>query len=139
MTGNTKSVCNVLYYKKMIIPGPRSPRLAIPLILAEALFDAAARAARDAARRASQLRRPRGRGHALRPGPDTPLWNELVQQALPLLRKRGSKAKLARILGLPRQRLQDCLKARTACLDGERALLLLCWISARHQGHELIL
>jgi hypothetical protein len=67
------------------------------------------------------------------------LWNELVQQALPLLRKRGSKAKLARILGLPRQRLQDYLKARTACLDGERALLLLCWISARHQGHELIL
>jgi len=123
----------------MIDPGPLSPRLAVPLILAEALFDAAARAARDAARRAVQSRRPRGRGHALRPGPDTPLWNELVKNALPLLRKRGSKAKLARILGLPRQRLQDCLKARTACLDGERALLLLCWISARHQGRELIL
>jgi hypothetical protein len=122
----------------MIIPGPLSPRLAVPLILAEALFDAAARTARDAARRAIRSRRPRRRGHALRPGPDTPLWNELVQQALPLLRKRGSKAKLARILGLPRQRLQDCLKARTACLDAERTLLLLYWISARHQGRELI-
>jgi hypothetical protein len=139
MTGDTKSVCNVLYYKKTMISGPRSPRLELPLILAEALFDAAARAARDAARHAIQSRRPRYRGHALRPGPDTPLWNELVQQALLLLRKRGSKAKLARILGLPRQRLQDCLKARTACLDGERTLLLLCWISARHQGRELML
>jgi hypothetical protein len=138
MTGDTKSACNVLYYKKMITPGPLSPRLAIPLILAEALFDAAARTARDAARRGIQSRWPRRRGHALRPGSDTPLWNELVQQALPLLRKRGSKAKLARILGLPRQRLQDCLKAQTACLDGERTLLLLCWISARHQGRELI-
>src|SRR5580704_4985830 len=101
-----------------MISGPLFPRLAIPLILAEALFDAAVLAARKAARRAVQPRRSRRRGHALRPGPDTPLWNELVKQALPLLRKRGSKAKLARILGLPRQRLQDCLKAHTACLDG---------------------
>jgi hypothetical protein len=138
MTGNTKSACNALYYKETMISGPLSPSLAIPLILAEALFDAAARTARDAARRAIRSRWPRRRGHALQPGPNTPLWNELVQQALPLLRKRGSKVKLARILGLPRQRLQDCLKAQTACLDGERTLLLLCWISARHQGHELV-
>jgi hypothetical protein len=139
MTGNAKSACNVLYYKETMNSVPFPPRLVLPVMLAEALFDAAARAARDAARRGIQSRRPRGRGHALRPGPDTPLWNELVQQALPLLRKRGSKAQLARILGLPRQRLQDCLKAKTACLDGERALHLLCWISARHQGYELIL
>jgi hypothetical protein len=137
MTGNTKSVCNALYYKETMNSVPFPPRLVLPAMVAEALFEAAARAARDAARRAVQSRQPRGRGHALRPGPDTPLWNELVKMALPLLRKRGSKAKLARILGLPRQRLQDCLKARTACLDGERTLLLLCWISARHQGHEL--
>jgi transposase-like protein len=79
------------------------------------------------------------RGATLRPGPGTPLWNELVRQAAPLLKKRGSKADLARLLGLPRQRLQDCLKAQTACLDAERTLLLMCWIAARQQGRAFLL
>ena len=77
-------------------------------------------------------------GATLRPGNDTPLWNELVKQAQPLLRKRGSKAQLARLLKLPRQRMQDCLKAQSACLDAERTLLLMCWVAARQQGRELV-
>ncbi|HZP60515.1 MAG TPA: hypothetical protein VFB27_09350 [Opitutaceae bacterium] len=113
---------------------PLHPRLALPVALATALFDTAASAARKTVRGAVGHRR---RGFTLRPGPDTPLWNELVRQAGPLLHRRGSKAQLAKILGLPRQRLQDCLKTRTACLDGERTLLLLCWIAARQQGRDL--
>ena len=103
----------------------------IVLILAEAAEQAARRAMR-----AVHHRFRRRIGATLRPGPATPLWNALVRQAQPLLRKRGSKAHLARLLRLPRQRMQDCLKARTAGLDAERTLLLLCWVAARQQGRD---
>jgi len=76
--------------------------------------------------------------HFIRCGSDTPLWNELVKQAAPLLGKRGSKMHLARILGISRQRLHVCLKARTGCLDAERTLLLMAWLCARRQGRELV-
>jgi hypothetical protein len=106
----------------------------IVLILAEA----AEQAARRAMRRVRHHYRRRV-GATLRPGPATPLWNELVQQAQPLLRKRGSKAQLGRLLQLPRQRVHDCLKAKSACLDAERALLLMCWVAARQQKHPFLL
>jgi hypothetical protein len=109
-----------------------------PVLLMEFLIEEARRAAaRGAAARAVAARRrhraPR-RGLTLRPGVDTPLWNELVRQVRPHLRKRGSKAQLARLLGLPRQRLHDCLKARSACLDGERTLLLVGWLGYFQRG-----
>jgi hypothetical protein len=105
------------------------------------LAEAAALAAREHARRrakervraASALTR---RGWTLHPGGGTPLWNELVRQVTPHLRRRGSKAQLARILGLPRQRLQDCLKARRSMLDAERTLVLLAWLTAKRRGRE---
>ena len=101
------------------------------------LFEAAAASVRRAACR-RQRERPRPRiGQTLRPGPATPLWNELVKQALPYLRKRGEKVKLARILGVPRQRVHEYVRARNACGDAERALLLLCWVARRKQGREL--
>ena len=115
------------------IPFPR--QLELPAAFSLLLFEAADRAVRAAA--GKLRRRPTRRGRILAPGIDTPLWNELVRQVLPQLKKRGSKAHLARLLGLPRQRLQDCLKAKTACLDAERTLLLLCWLAARRQGREL--
>jgi hypothetical protein len=108
----------------------------MPLALVEDLVDAAA----DAVRRVRTKRVPRPPQRAqltLRPGPDTPLWNELVRQVRPHLRKYGSKAQLARLLGLPRQRLHDCLKSRDACLDAERTLLLLGWLGFFQRGGEL--
>lgn len=105
----------------------------IILILAEAAEQAARRSMREV-----RYRFRKRIGATLRPGDATPLWNELVKQALPLLRKRGSKAQLARLLRLPRQRLQDCLKAQSACLDAERTLLLMCWVASRQQGRELV-
>lgn len=102
-----------------------------------ALFEAAAATARLAARQGRRLRPRSQRNHTLKPGAATPLWNELVKQAAPFLRRRGTKARLARVLGVPRQRLQDCLKARRACLDAERTLLLLCWVAEQKQGREL--
>jgi hypothetical protein len=96
-------------------------------------------AAQESARlaRASLKRRAPKRGLTLMPGADTPLWNELVREVVPLLRKRGSKVHLARLLGVPRQRLQVCLKARTGFLDAERTLLLLAWLAARHRERNL--
>lgn len=108
----------------------------LPAELCLALFEAAAASARVAARLMRPERPPRRVGQTLRPGHATPLWNELVRQARPFLRRRGDKVGLARILGLPRQRIQDCLKARHACLDAERTLLLLCWVARRKQGDD---
>ena len=110
----------------------------LPVLLVEFLIAEATRAAaRGVAARAADARRrhraPR-RGLTLRPGPSTPLWNELVRQVRPHLRKRGCKAQLARLLGLPRQRLHDCLKAGSACLDGERTLLLIGWLGFFQRG-----
>jgi len=117
-------------------PLPSELEFIAELVLA--LYDAAAEAARLAARRRRKARHAqRARGRTLRPGAGTPVWNELLRQAAPLLRRRGTKARLARWLGLPRQRLQDCLKARTATFDGERTLLFLCWIAAQQRRREL--
>ena len=113
------------------------PQLKVTGELALALFEAAAHTAHLAAKEGRRLWPQRKRGCRLRPGAGTPLWNELVARAGPHLRKRGSKAHLARLLGLPRQRLQDVLKARKACLDAERTLWLLCWVVAREQGRDL--
>ena len=110
----------------------------LPLLFVEDLIQAAVEAAR--AVRVVQTRdapRPLRRRLTRRPGVDTPLWNELVRQVRSHLRRRGAKAQLARLLGLPRQRLQDCLKAKTACLDAERTLLLLGWLGFFQRGGVL--
>lgn len=110
----------------------------MPFALVEDLITAAFAAAREARKaRARGRPRPRRRSLTLRPGPETPLWNELVRQVRPHLRKYGAKAQLARLLGLPRQRLQDCLKAGSASLDAERTLLLLGWLGFFQRGGEL--
>lgn len=118
-------------------PSPHLPRAKLPAAVAVALFAAAAS---EVSRRAEIRRRRRApkRGLTLLPGPDTPLWNELVRQTLPHLRTWGSKAQLARLLKLPRQRLQVCLKAQRGSFDAERTLLLLAWLCARQQDREII-
>lgn len=117
------------------VPLPVSLDLTASVLLA--LYEGAEVAAR-AAWRAHGRRSPAPqRGGTLRPGSRTPLWNEVRSRALPHLAKHGEKAKLARILGLPRQRLQDYLKAGRSAPDAERTLLLLCWVVAREQGREL--
>lgn len=75
-------------------------------------------------------------GATLRPGPGTPLWNEIVTAAKPFLEKRGEKATLGRILGVPRQRIHEFFVARTAFPDAERTLVILQWLAARRAGQE---
>jgi hypothetical protein len=119
---------------------PRSTLLAgdVALGLLEAI-EATARVAARNLKKTGLLGTRKPVGSTLQPGAKTPLWNELVKQTLPWVGKRGSKARLARFLGLPRQRLQDCLKSQRACLDAERTLRLLCWVAARQQGRDLII
>src|ERR1044071_1257466 len=97
------------------------PLSAWPLEAVLGAMDDAARA--SARRRMSAKRRPQN-GATIRPGPETPLWNKLVADVLPLLKARGEKARLARLLGVHRQALNEYLVARTRMPDAERVLLL---------------
>jgi hypothetical protein len=77
------------------------------------------------------------RGATLRPGPSTPLWNELAKRIGQELPHYGDKAKLARILSLPRQRVHQLMMESSATPDAERTLLLLVWLQARLAGRDL--
>jgi hypothetical protein len=105
--------------------------------LVEHLLEVAVENLRSVGRRQKPDRRRRGFA-ALQPGPDTPVWNELVRQAQPYLRKRGDKVRLARLLGLPRQRVHQLLVERSACADAERTLLLVAWVNAKRSGREWV-
>jgi len=99
--------------------------------------------AQESARRRDQEARQRrrrefGKGQALRPGVETPLWNALARAVKAQLRRRGEKVRLARLLGLSRQRLHLLIVAQTACPDAERALLLQVWLQARLLSRDLV-
>lgn len=105
------------------------PRLQMLDPLADALaavVEAAARSAKQSVRRT----RPHKDYATLRPGADTPLWNELARVCAQQLTRRGDKARLARVLGVSRQRVHMLLVAKSACPDAERALQLLAWLNA---------
>jgi hypothetical protein len=76
------------------------------------------------------------RGGTLRPGKETPLWNELRKQLRPHLRKYGHQANLGRMLGLPRQRINAFVTGGGQMPDAKRALQLLAWLIAVRQGHR---
>jgi hypothetical protein len=116
-----------------IAPFPKA--LELPLRLGELIVEAAEAMAEHAAKAAGAARRRRG-GRTLRPGLDTPLWNEVRLQLRPLLQKHGDQARLARALGLPRQRVSDFL-AGGAMPDAERTLQLLAWMIAAQREPKL--
>ncbi|HEX7630511.1 MAG TPA: hypothetical protein VF388_00145, partial [Lacunisphaera sp.] len=68
---------------------PMHPRLRQATDLSLALFELAAISARAAAQSGRRLTARRSRNLKLAPGAGTPLWNELVEQTLPLLTRRG--------------------------------------------------
>jgi hypothetical protein len=111
----------------------------IPRLIEFFIDEAIAAAEAERSRRRARLKRDIStRWRALPPGPDTPLWNELVRQVQPYLGRWGSKSQLARLLGVPRQRLQACFKAKYACLDAERTLQLLGWLGFLQRGGQLV-
>ncbi len=99
----------------------------------EDLFSMFSPEARSSARKRQGPRRRNG--GTLRPGKaTTPLWNKLVVQIRPLLKRRGEKAQLARLLGIHRQGINEYFVSETRMPDAERTLLLLEWIEARRKN-----
>jgi len=118
----------------MDLQPPPSARLLLEFI--DTLNEAAEATIRATAKKLAPARRRLRRGATLRPGSATPLWNEVVTAVRPLLARRGTQAKLARILGVPRQRVHDYFIVPKACPDAERVLLLLHWLMARRAGRD---
>lgn len=116
---------------------PTHPRLALWMTLGEAVFVAA----ETGTRRIGLAMRPKRKGSykTRRPGYDTPLWNVCATLLRAELRARGSKVRLARYLGIPRQRLQDFLKARSRQPDAELLLRMLHWMAEKREGRDLSL
>ena len=57
------------------------------------------------------------------------LWAALVDRVVPLLKKRGEKAKLGRELGVSRQQIYAYFNTRTVAPDAERTLRLIVWLA----------
>lgn len=115
---------------------PRVPARLRPMLELAGLLDLAVRESGHALRKTYRERTRQSRGATLRPGPDTPLWNELARRAAEQLNRHGDKANLARILGVPRQRVHEYLVSRTVCPDTERALRLAAWLLAQDSGRN---
>jgi hypothetical protein len=112
-----------------------NPQLEFVLELVADLTEAAAETIRLTRCAAAEARRPR-RGATLRPGVRTPLWNILATAVRKQFTRRGDKVRLGRILGLPRQRINDLFRGRKHLPDAERTLLLLVWLHARFKGED---
>ena len=113
--------------------------LDLTLDLLDGLFQAAMEASRISAKYAATHYRKSqpAVGLTLHPGDQTPLWNQLREQIRFHTQGYGDKANLARCMGLPRQRLQEFLKAGSAMPDAERTLWLLCWVNALEKGTKI--
>lgn len=73
-------------------------------------------------------------GRVRRPGVDTPMWNVLAAELRGALQVHGTKVRLARYLGLPKQRLSDYLRGRRRLPDAELTLRMLHWLSEQRAG-----
>jgi hypothetical protein len=115
---------------------PLHPDISLPRELIRLLRRMAAEMARRSAKefRIEQRRRSRRGGATLRPGKETPLWNELRKQLQPHLRVYGQQVNLGRLLGLPRQRINGFVTGGGEMPDAERTLQLLAWLSLVRQG-----
>jgi hypothetical protein len=104
-------------------------------LILDVAFEAAAAAA--SRRVHSALRPKRNAGYKTRkPGFDTPLWNVCATMAKRELKPYGSKVRLARYLGIPKQRLHDFLNRRSRLPDAELTLRLLHWLAAKRGGKD---
>ncbi|MCW5548056.1 MAG: hypothetical protein KIT44_03755 [Opitutaceae bacterium] len=113
---------------------PIHPRLKLWLDLGDAL----AVAAETGARRVHHAlhRRSQAVGRTRRPGSATPMWNVCTTLLRQELQIYGSKARLARYLGVPRQRINDFLTGRRRLPDAELTLRLLHWLAESRAGRN---
>jgi hypothetical protein len=109
-------------------------RLGLLVVIAEVLELSARELLVISRRKWKDLRR-RPRGGTLRPSElETPLWLALAAAVRPHLKKRGSRALLARELGVHRARVTEYFIRGHAMPDAERTLLLLIWLGKRRKS-----
>ena len=125
--------CHLIGDMSSVYPFPKS--LEVPIKLGELIVEAAVAMAEQSPKAVRVRGRRRG-GRTLRPGPETPLWNELRAQVRPMLGKHGGQAMLARMLGLPRQRINDFVTGGGKMPDAERTLQLLAWLMVAKHGRR---
>jgi hypothetical protein len=111
-------------------------RLELPAKLGELILLAAVEMAKQSHKAFRITRRHGHIGITLRPGKDTPLWNELRAQLRLHLHKHGQQANLGRLLGLPRQQINSFVTGGGRMPDAERTLQLLAWLMAVRQGRR---
>ena len=116
---------------------PIHPRITLWLDLGGLLYESAEAAAKGAKRMMRERRR--GSYVTRRPGEDSPLWNICAELLRAELHLRGSKVRLARFLGIPKQRLNNFLTGRNRLPDAELTLQMLNWLAQRRAGRDLSL
>jgi plasmid maintenance system antidote protein VapI len=67
------------------------------------------------------------------------MWNVLAARLRDRTRPYGAQARLARYLGVPRQRLHNFLVGRSRLPDAELTLRLLHWLAEAESGRDLSL
>jgi hypothetical protein len=113
---------------------PIHPRLK-PLIALADVLAAAAEAGATRVQKKLSARRTRP-GYVRQPGADTPMWNALGARLRDHTRSYGSQARLARYLGVPRQRLHNFIVGRSRLPDAELTLRLLHWLTEADSGRD---
>ncbi len=113
------------------------PQLKIWMHLSDA-FSVAAATGVKRLHNAIHNRRQRA-GVTRRPGVDTPMWNVCVALLRTELKPYGSKVRLARYLGVPRQRINDFLTGKCRLPDAELTLRMLHWLTTKKEGRDLSL
>jgi hypothetical protein len=113
------------------------PRIRLWLDVGELLYTAVEAGARQA-KKALQPRR-RGSYATRRPGGDSPLWNICATLLRDELRPIGAKVRLARYLGVPKQRINNFLTGHDRLPDAELTLQMLNWLAQKRAGRDLSL
>ena len=98
----------------------------------------AAEAAAEHLKKGLRPRRP-GSYATVRPGPATPMWNYCAEALRAELRPYGAKVRLARYLGIHRQRLYDFLRGHSRQPEAELTLRMLHWLVEKRNGRDLSL
>lgn len=116
---------------------PMHPRIVLWMELGNLLAEAAEAGAQELRKRIKPRRR--GSYATRRPGAETPFWNVCAKLISAELRPHGSKVRLARYLGIPKQRLTDFLKGGRRMPDAETMLQLMEWLAQKRAGVDLSL
>jgi len=113
------------------------PRLLLWMELSELLADAAEAGAKKLKKQLTPRRS--GSYKTRRPGDDTLMWNACAALLRDELKPYGSKVRMARYLGIPKQRLSDFLKGGRRMPDAEATLQMLNWLAHKRAGRDLSL